>query len=249
VVAGLTRAVAVRDLRLAAVLVLAALAGTLASAFEGRRRRTAVALALLAAPLSIGTVLGSPVVLCLAALVGAWVAARRGLGLGAGALAGLAVALDHRAVLVAPFVLLASGARSAVRRGILAALVSYVLVVVPIALLDPAAFAARVAAGTAPGPGLGLFNLLAYRGAEAGALALALAALAPLLLAGLVLWLWRRPWSPLALGGIASLSAIVLAPAIAAEAVAVPVALLGLAAMEGKGDRTAAEEGPGDRPS
>ena len=54
----------------------------------------------------------------------------------------------------------------------------------------------------------------------------------------IVVWLLRRPWPTLALGGIASLFGIVLAPAISAEAVAVPLVLLGLAAME-----------PGDEPS
>lgn len=238
VVAGLSRAVDARDPRLAAALALAALAGILAACFEGRRRRAAAALAVLAAPLSIGTVLGSPAVLGLTALVGSWAAARRGLARGAGVLAGLAVALDHRAVLVAPFALLAGGSRSDARKGLRAAVGPYLLVVAPIALLDPAAFAARVAAPTTPGPGLGIFNLLAYRGAEAGAFALALAALAPLLLAGLLPWLWRRPWPPLALGAIASLGGIVLAPAISAEAVAVPLVLLGMAAMETGGEGT-----------
>jgi hypothetical protein len=120
------------------------------------------------------------------------------------------------------------------------------LIVAPIALLDPAAFVARLAERTAPGPGLGLFNLLAYRGAEASAGALVLAALAPLLLAGLVLWLLRRPWPPLAVGGIASLGGIALAPAISPEAVAVPVMLLGLAAMEGVGEPASNDNGPTD---
>jgi hypothetical protein len=245
-VAGLVRSTGVRDLRLAAALALAALAGVLAVCLEGRRRRTAVTLALLAGPLAIGTALGSPVALSLAALVGSWAAARRGLGLGAGLLAGVAVALDHRAALVVPFFLVDPRGRWAIRRALAAAVGSYLLIVAPIALLDPEAFVARLAERTAPGPGLGLFNLLAYRGAEASAGALALAALGPLLLAGVVLWLLRRPWPPLALGGVASLGGIALAPALTPEAVAVPMLLLGLAAMEGVGKPASKDDRPTD---
>jgi hypothetical protein len=231
VVAGLTRAAGARDLRLAAALSLSALAVALAACFEGRRRRAALALAVLVGPMAIGTTLGSPIALSLAALVGCWAAARRGGGIGAGLAAGVALALDYRALLVVPFLLIRESGRGW-RKGAAAAVGTYLLVVAPVALLDPEAFAARLGAGTAPGPGLGLFNLLAYRGAEASAGALVLAAFSPLLLAGLVLWLLRQPWPPLALGGIASLGGIVLAAAISAEAVAVPVLLLGLAAME-----------------
>jgi hypothetical protein len=145
---------------------------------------------------------------------------------------------------VVPFFVVASGDRRTVRTGLVAALGSYLAIVAPIALLDPACFGARLADRTAPGPGLGLFNLLAYRGAEASAGALVLAALAPLLLAGLVLWLLRRPWPPLALGGIASLGGILLAPAVSPEAVAVPVLLLGLAAMEGREGPASKSNGP-----
>jgi hypothetical protein len=213
VIAALARLVGVRDSRLTAVLALGVLAAVLATCSGGRRRRATVALALLAAPMAVGTVLGSPVALSLAALVGAWAAGRRGAGSAAGLLAGVAVVLDHRALLVVPFFLAAAGGRE---RGRAIA----------------GAFVARVGAQAAPGPGLGLFNLLAYYGSEASVGALALTALAPLLLAGLVLWLLRRPWPPLALGGIASLAGILLAPALSPETVAVPLLLLGLAAME-----------------
>jgi hypothetical protein len=240
-VAALTRAVGARDLRLATVLALAALAGVVAASLEGRRRRTTLALALLSGPLALGTVLGSPLALSLAALVGAWAAGRRSGGFVAGLLAGGAVAFDHRALLVAPFLLPPGEDARGRRRAAAAAVAVYLVLVGPVSLLDPAAFAARLGAPVAPGPGLGLFNLLAYRGAEASAGALALAALARLLLAGFVLWLLRRPWPALARGGIASLGGIVLAPAVSAEAVGVPILLLGLAAMG------AGEEGNGGK--
>jgi hypothetical protein len=111
------------------------------------------------------------------------------------------------------------------------AVVAYGLLVAPVALLDPFSFLERLRAGGAPGPGLGLVNLLAYRGAEASAGAFALAALAPVASAGVVLWLLRRPGPPLALGAIAGLVGIVLAPALSPEAIAVPLLLLGISAM------------------
>jgi hypothetical protein len=233
VLAGLVRPLGVRDLRLPAFLALVVLGGVLAARTDGRRRRTALALALLASPIAIGTVLGAPFALSLTALVAAWPTGRGRPGLASGLLAGAAMALDHRAALAVPFLLLASGNRRSVARGVAAALAAYLLVVGPVALLDPAAFSARLGERTASGPGLGLFNLLAYRGMESSAGAYALAALEPLVLAALVLWLLKRPWPPLALGGIASLAGIVVAPAVSPEAVAVPLLLLGLAAMEG----------------
>jgi len=232
VVAGLARAVGVGDPRLAAVASLGALAAVLAAGLHGRRRRAALALALLLAPLAVGTVAGSPFALPLAALVGAWFARRVGADLVAGLLAGAAVALAHEMLLVAPFLLLGVQGTRARTRVVLAAAAAYLFVVAPVAVLDPAAFAARLGARTAPGAGLGFFNLLAYRGAEATAGALALAALAPLLLAILVVWLLRRPWPAVARGGIASLGGIVLAPAVSADAIAVPIVLLGIAALE-----------------
>jgi hypothetical protein len=234
--AALARGIGVQDPRLLSVLALGVLAVVAAVGFGGRQRRAALSLALLVGPLAIGTVLGSPIALSLAAIVGAWAAARRGVGLGAGLLAGAAVGLDHRAALVVPFLVLAPENRVASRRGLGGALVAYLLVVAPLAFLDPRAFVFRLEALETPGAGLGLFNLFAYRGAEASAAALALAALAPLLLLGAVLWLLRRRWPPLALAGIASLAGILLAPAASAETVAVPLVLLGLAAMEPDGE-------------
>jgi hypothetical protein len=245
--AALARAFGVRDPRLLGVLALGILAAVAAAPFERRRRRAALALALLLAPLSLGTVLGSPVALSLAAIVGAWAVGRRGFGLGAGLLAGVAVGLDHRAALVVPFVWLAGRqvalqrASAADRRpgrlkGLVGALAAYVLIVAPVALVDLPAFASRLRDPGAPGPGLGLFNLLAYRGVEATAGALETFALAPLVSVGIVFWLLRRSWPPLALAGIASLVGILLAPALSAEAVAVPLVLLGLATMESEGE-------------
>ena len=246
VLAGLARAVGVRDMRLVAVFALGVLAAVAAVGFEGRRRRAVLALALLAGPMALGTVLGSPVALSLAALVGAWAAGRQGVGLGVGLLAGAAVALDHRAALVVPFLMHVPGSRGTALKAVAGALIAYLSMVAPVAFLDPGAFVSRLGERAVPGPGLGLFNLLAYRGAEASAGALVLAALAPLLSLGIALWLLRRTWPPLALAGSASLVGILLAPTASAEAVAVPLMLLGLAAMEPGGQPTARDLEPED---
>jgi hypothetical protein len=251
-VAGLFRPLGIRDLRLPAAIALVTLATVLVVVTQGRRRRTALALALLTGPMALGTVLGAPHALPLAALVAAWAMSRRGASLVSGLLAGAAIALDHRAALVAPFLLVPPRSQStttgpesrrAVRRGLGGAVGAYLLLVAPVALLDPASFVARLATRPLPGAGLGFVNLLAYRGGESSAAAFTLAALAPLLAAALVLWLLRRPWPPLALGGIASLAWLVLAPTASPEAVAVPGFLMGLAALEP--DDGAGTEGAG----
>jgi len=222
------RLVGVRDLRLVAVLALAALAGVLATRSSGRRRRTTVGLSLLVAPLALGTVLGAPVALSLLALVSAWTARDRGATALAGALAGVAVGLEHRALFVAPFVALPDGPRASLARGLAAAVAGYAFLVVPVALLDVTSFLDRAAAPSVPGPGLGFVNLLAYRGAEGTAVTLApVATLAALAALG---WLLTRPWPRLARAGIASLLGIVLAPALSADAVATPILFLALAA-------------------
>jgi len=243
VLAAVTRPLGVRDLRLLAVLALSLLAGVLAMRFEGRRRRAAVGLALLAAPLALGTVQGAPFALSLLALAAAWTARDRGARVVAGLLAGAAVALGHWALLVAPFVALSDAPRASRARTLAAAAAGYALLVVPVALLDPTAFLARVAAPASAGPGLGLVNLLAYRGAEN--VAVALAPVVPMIALAALAWLLTRSWAPLARAGIASLVGIALAPSVSGDAVAVPILLLALAAVaprdadhDGNGQRT-----------
>ena len=232
VLAVVARAVRVLDPRLVCVAALMALAMALAARHDGRSRRAALALALLAAPLSLGTVLGAPFAASLAALVAAWAAARSGHDRTAGALAGVAVALEHASLLAVPFVALGDSRPRAVRAAVAAAL-AYVAIVGPVVLLDLPAFAARVSAVTVAGPGLGLANLLAYRGAESEATALG--PLGPVVALGAMLWLLTRPWSRLACGALALLVGMVLAPALSADAVAGPIVLLALAAMEAEG--------------
>jgi len=238
VLLALARLAGARDLRFVSMLALGALTAVLAIGLDGRRRRVALSVALLSAPLALGTVLGSPFVLGLAALVAAWLAHERGSLVLGGVLAGLAVALDHRALLVAPFLVLAEVDGRARMRTVRAAALAYALVVVPVVLLDPAAFVARALSPAAAGPGLGLVNLLAWRGAEG--FGSTLGPFFGLVLLGGCVWLWFRPWPGPARAGIASLGGIVVAPAISADAVAVPLMLLALAALAPQATRSEA---------
>ena len=230
------RALGARDLRLPLLGSLALLGLALSLALSGRGRRALLGVALLAPPLALGTVLGSPAALAVAALVAAWALLRNGRAVAAGVLGGVAVAFDHGAALAALPLLLCGADTGRVQgrraRALLAALATYAAAVVPVALLDPPAFLARLVAPTLPGPGLGVFNLLAYRGAESSAFALGLAALAGLLSLGGALALARSPLAPAAAAGLASLVGLALAPACSAEAVALPLVLLALAVVE-----------------
>jgi hypothetical protein len=186
----------------------------------------------LSAPLALGSVLGAPLATSLAAVVAAWAARRAGHDRSAGVLAGVAVALDHRALLAVPFVAF-GGSRPGVARAVVSAAAAYLALVAPVALLDLPAFAARASAVVPAGPGLGLANLLAYRGAEG--LATLLGPLSPILALGAMLWLLTRPWPGLARAALATLVGMILSPALGANAVVVPIVLLALAAME-RGD-------------
>jgi hypothetical protein len=233
VLVAFLRVVGLRDLRLAGLLALAALAWVVARAAGGV---SLGAVALFAPPLALGSALGSPLPLALLALVAAGLAARRGRSLPAGVWAGLAAACDHRTALAALVLVLTLRARDGApvvlrpaARALLAALASYALVAVPVLLLDASAFLDRLRQGAAPGPGLGVFNLLAYRGAEGSAFALGLAAVGPLLALALTIGLLRLAAPAPAVAALASLVAIVLAPVVSPEVVALPIVLGALA--------------------
>jgi len=239
-VALLGRLVGVRDLRVPALAALAVVI-IIALRLGPPVREAVVATAALPPSIALGLPLGSPAVLALAALAGTWACARRGHGMGAGALAGLATALDHRAVFAAvPLLWLPyadEGANPGEPRARVRALATaagvYAIVVLPVAALDPAAFLRHLWPATGPGVGLGVFNLLAYRGLESAAAATVLAAVAPVLVSVLTLGLVRSRLAPATAATLAALTALALAPAISAEWTAVPLVLLGLAATEG----------------
>ena len=235
VLATLGRLVDRRDIRLWTLFALAVVAVLVVRRSEGERKTTALALALLLAPLALGTVVGAPMALALCALLGAWLLTRAGPPWAAGLLAGLALALDHHTALLAPLLLRPLGQRAgAWQPALVAGGLAYGLVVVPVALLDLPAFVGRLVALPAPGVGMGVFNVFAYKGVEAATGVRVLAALAPVaaVVVTVALVRWREV-SPLALAGLAGLGWIAVAPNVSPNAVGVPVVLLGLAGLWG----------------
>jgi hypothetical protein len=201
-----------------------------AAASRGDRRTAALGVTLLVPPLALGIPLGSAAVVPLAALAGAWLCARRGSAALAGACAGLAVAFDHRALLAAlPLIFMTEAIREHRQRALAIAAAAYAIGVLPFAMLDPLAFVVRLRSEHAVGPGLGLFNLFAYRGHETSVVARALAALAPLIAVLLAIALTRRAAEAAAAAGLGALIGLILAPSLSAEAVATPILLLLLA--------------------
>jgi hypothetical protein len=234
VLATLGRLVDRRDIRLWTLFALAVLAALVVRRTAGEGKASALGLALLLAPLALGTVVGAPTALALCALLGAWLLARTGPPWVAGVLAGLAFVLDHRAVLLAPLLLLPLADRRAWRPAAVAGALAYGLVVVPVALLDLPAFIGRLVTLPSPGAGMGVFNVFAFKGVEAATGVRVLAALAPVAAVVVPVALVRRKEvSPLALAGLAGLGWIAVAPSVSPDAVGVPVVLLGLAGLWG----------------
>jgi hypothetical protein len=203
-------------------------------------------LALTLPPLALGTALGSPWAFSLAGLAIAWALQRQDHPVAAGTFAGIAAASDPLAIFPALAIVLAGPAEAGPRwdpepvipawRRMVPALVAYLALVAPVALLDRHAFLARALEPHVIGPGLGLFNLLSYRGLDPTVPASLLAAASPLLAVLATLGL-ARPAIPAAVrAGLAALAAIVLAPSIAPDAVGVPIVLLGLAGADPKSE-------------
>jgi hypothetical protein len=230
---ALGRLVGQRDIRVPTLAVLALLALLVVRRAEAEQRPLVLGLTTVLGPLALGTALGLPVAWPLAALVGAWLLAgqSRARAWVAGLLAGLAVAFDHRALLVAPLLLVSlAGQPRAWRRALAGAASAYGVLVLPVAVLDLPAFGASLFRLPVPGPSLGIFNLFIYWGVEDALVPRALAALSPAMAAMVTVALLRWRVAPLVSAGLATLAWIVLAPALSPNAVAVPILLLGLSA-------------------
>ncbi len=110
------------------------------------------------------------------ALTISWALLRQDRPVAAGAFAGIAAACDPLAAFPALAIVLAGPAEVGPRwdpepqvspwKRLLPALGAYAALVLPVALLDLHSFAERVLSPNAIGPGLGVFNLLSYRGLE-----------------------------------------------------------------------------------
>jgi hypothetical protein len=226
----------IRDPRVMTLVALGLLGALVARLVKPAERPLALALAGLAPPLAIGTVFGSPTALPLVALLGSLALATGGRAVLAGALAGAAAALDHRAWLGVPFLLapLARGGRVPWPRVLGGVAAGYLVLILPAALPDPGAFAAAMRAEGGLGPGLGLANLFLYWGAPDSTLAFTAFALAPLaavLAVGTLLVVSRAGPSPLALAALSVGLGLFLSRCASAEAVALPLVLLVLSAL------------------
>jgi len=232
VLAALLRPARIDDARVLSLLSLVLGLGALWVAAPREERPLAMGL-LLGAPLAVGTVFGSPTPLVLGLLLTALVLASRGRALLAGLLAGAACACGHEAALAAPFAILpVLEQRRGLRRGLLGLVVGYGMLVLPVAALDPAAYLARSREIPSLGPGVGLANLLFWRGLDEGAAAHALFALLPVAVAMLWLFSLRRVRggraAPALLAGAFALLGLVTARAASPASLAIPLTLIAL---------------------
>jgi hypothetical protein len=237
----------VRDPRLLSVLALGVLVFLAARLGTPEQRLAAAALAGLAPAVAQGVVFGSGEVLTLCSLLAALTALRRASPGWAGGWAALAAALEHRALLLAPFLLLAAEPGVPRRRLAKAAGATYILLVAPVAALDPGGFVAAALGARGAEGGIGVANLLLYRGIVPGPGLRLLLLLLVLAAAGcLVRASVRRAASRLVLGAAALLVGLLLAPGVGAESVAVPLVLAPLLALPGTAATPAAPiGGPG----
>ncbi len=238
----------VSDPRLLALGALAVLALCAARLVPPEERLSAVGLAGLVPAVALDLVYGSGETMALAALAAALLSLRRGAAGGCGALAGVAASLDHRALVLMPFLVLALPPGVPRRRFARAAAAVYALVVVPVVALDPGAFFGTLLAPLSPGAGVGMVNLLLYRGTVPGPAAVlclvGATAGATLLLA----WLARRaPGAAPLLGAAVLLLALVLSPETRVDRFALPAVLIALLAWPCllKERRASAGCGPG----
>jgi Glycosyltransferase family 87 len=230
------RAIGGRDPRLLSMAGLVLMLVLVARVVPDDRRGLAIASTALVPAVVFGVVFGSPALLPLAALVAlAFIdAARRPLL--AGIVAGVAAALDHRALLVSPFLLFGGGSLEASRgrRLAVAAGLAYALLALPPVAMDPAGFLDTWRDAFRLEPGIGLGNLFLYLGLDEARGLWSTAALTVVGIAGVGLWKARGA-EPLALAAAAALAILfVSAGASSAEALAIPLVLLGLASAVGR---------------
>jgi hypothetical protein len=223
-----TRAAGILDGRLLSLAACALLVAVTTAGSPPPARPLALAAAAFCPFLAMGTTFGAGFALPLLALLACAWAAATARPLLAGILAGVAGALDHHALLAAP--LLLWGAPGTAGRRLAGLLGGYAAFVLPVAVLDPGAWARRMAPPAAAEPGVGLVNLLAFKGWQDSGAAHAILALSPLMLLAFVLRVLRttadRPAERLATAALVVLVALFLAPSASAEALGVPLVLL-----------------------
>ena len=182
-------------------------------------------------PLTLGAVFGARSLWTAGGLAVVVILARRGKAAAAAFAFGLAVGLDHGALVAAPLLALVPGGARPVSRLAGWAAIGYAVLVLPVALLDPRAFLSALTPRLEAGPGFGVVNVLSYGGSVPPGVAAGLGAGALLVAAlGLLSLVKTTPALAIPLAACLSLAALWLDPAPPAGALAVPLALLVLAA-------------------
>src|SRR5262249_45562600 len=157
------RAVGIVDPRVLAMVAVAWMLVVASRAWPAERRSSAVALALLP-PVAFGIVFGAPALLPLAALSPLLAVDPRQRPALAGIAAGVAAALDHRAFLIAPFLLAPSADGVRWRRLVAVAALAYAVLALPAVVLDPGAWSTYLGQTRPLEPSVGLANVFLYRG-------------------------------------------------------------------------------------
>jgi hypothetical protein len=183
--------------------------------------------ALLSPIVALGVAFGSPEGIVLGAALAGWALAQGAWPLAAGLTLGAAAALAPRLWLAAPLLILVW----LPERGRPRALVGFVVAAVGLQLAGAALLPGpALAFPELSAPGLGGWNLLLYRGVDAGLVVKALTLLLPL---GAVLAAWRQAWLhpppalfALAWAGVWLLAALWLTPGASPHDLALPLVLL-----------------------
>jgi Glycosyltransferase family 87 len=226
------------DPRPVSILALWVAGALLWGALRPDLRPLGIGVILVAPVLAVGAVFGSPEAILLAASVGAWRLARAGRGVGAGAVGGAVGSLAHRVLFLLPFLLLGRG-RARSRAGlacVAGAVAGYAAASVPLLVTAPGAFFGSHQPPAAVEPGVGLGNLLLYRGLSGAGAVLAVLAV----LAGLAAWAASsvpgrlRGWTG---GAVFLLLGAVVSPAWSPHDLALPVVSIVIAAMVAEGGR------------
>jgi hypothetical protein len=110
---------------------------------------------------------------------------------------------------------------------------AYALLALPPVALDPAGFLDTWRNAFRLGPGIGLDNFLLYLGLDEARVLWSAAALVVVGIAGVGLWKARGA-EPLALAAAAALAILFVSEGASAEALAIPLVLLGLASTIGR---------------
>jgi hypothetical protein len=225
------RGLGLRDPRWLSLLALAGVAVLVLHRLYPEQRPLALGILALSVPVTFGAVFGSPMTFVALLVSGAWLASLGAGAISGGVLLGTAAAVSGLAFAVVPFLARPRGADTPTTRRTLGALaLSFTALCLPAALLDPAALLSAVSRTDDIAPGLGLVNVVLYRGLENVPVVRLLFASVPLI--GLVAVALLLRYLPAASqegkAALAVLLVLFLIPSVSPEAVVLPIVLGGL---------------------